>query len=141
MPTLERRFYWRGLILQWLGALVAVAGFLAHRVTYFYIGAAFFLLGWFLEICSRSNVTFWHKFYKSYPDLAYEWCKQSDGWMVVDEDLAAKPSRLFPKKDWVGPIRLCVPTLEGKIVEIYVRRDRIRQRQKEFLQFVQTFEN
>ena len=139
MRSPENRFYLRGLILQWVGALVATAGFLADRGTYFYLGTAFFLVGWFLEICSRSNVTFWLKV-KYHPDLAYDWFKRSGGW-GVDETLRQDPQKLFPKKDWIGPFRLCVPKLEGKIVKIYAKRDHIKQNQQEFLQWMQTFEN
>ena len=138
--AINRRFFVRGLVLQWLGALIAAASlFFDQERRFFLPGAFLFLLGWVLEIMSRGNITFWAKV-KDYPDLAYDWFKSNDNWIVMD-DVLENASRLLQKKDWVGPFHLCVPKLEGKIVRIYGKANGYEKTQEAFLRLVQTAEN
>lgn len=138
--AINRRFFVRGLVLQWLGALIATGSlFFDQERRLFLLGAFLFLLGWVLEIMSRGNITFWAKV-RNYPDLAYDWFKSNDSWIVTD-DVLENAGRLLQKRDWVGPFRLCVPKLEGKRVRIYGKANGYEKTQEEFLRLVQTAEN
>jgi len=119
---------------------MVAAGISFHQTwRFFLLAALLFVLGWILEIMSKSNVTFWMKV-RDYPDFAYDWFKSNDNWIVTNE-LFADANQLLEKKRWVGPFRLCVPKLNGKIVKIYGKADDYEKAQDEFLRSVQTVEN
>lgn len=139
--SIDKRFYVRGLTFQWIGVLIVTAClYFKWRFLLFLLGAILFIFGWVLELISHGNITFWAKV-RDYPDSAYDWFKGNDHWVVVDDAMPKNADGMFSKKEWVGPFRLYVPKLGGKIVKIYAKANTYEETQQKFLQLVQTVEN
>jgi len=132
-----------GIILQWTGSLIALGNFFLDKeiqLKIFIIGALLFLVGLLFEIAHRSNILFWLKV-KNHPDLAYAWFKRNKAWRVIEGKLPENYKRQFPKDEWVGPFHLCVPFLNGEIINIFAVDKAYRQTIADFLREVQSIEN
>lgn len=100
-----------------------------------YLGAVTLGLGLFLRPYFKGQeVQFW-KLTARFPDDAYDWfVSESQSWLVADEtnQEADRPSR----ENYVGPFRLAVPKLGGKVVTVYGRRDSIEDSQRRFAEMM-----
>lgn len=130
-------------ILQWLGSLVAVSNFFLRdgfKLKVFFAGVVIFLIGWIFEVIGRANVIFWIKV-KKHPDVAYNWFTKNEAWMVIESQLPVNYKEKFPKKIWIGPFRLCVPSLGGSIVYIFGLNEQYRNTIPDFFKVVQAIKN
>lgn len=66
------------------------------------------------------------------PDTAYDWFTIESCWVIYDPKggYDSKPD----KKDYVGPFRLSVPCLGGRIISIYGQINNIEDSQKRFIE-------
>lgn len=132
-----------GCFAQWIGSLLAVSNFFLNdvlRSKVFVLGLMIFSIGWIFEIIGRANVIFWIKV-KNHPDLAYNWFINNEEWKVIEDKLPANFRQMFPKDMWIGPFRLCVPCLNGKIIYIFAINKKYKITIPDFIRLVQSIEN
>ena len=137
----DKKFYKAGLALQWLGGLMGfILSLSGSNPLFLFIALSLFLLGCFLEVCSRGNYDFWLKV-KNHPDLAYDWFRGNGSWLIIDDNSIKDYEKMLSMRDWVGPFHLAVPKLQGKTIRIYGRSKELLHSEKEFLTLIQSIEN
>lgn len=114
-------------------------GFLAGAL-YFIYAIRFKIVSWIfvipvlilvylLRLSKKEYAPFWILAAKI-PDEAYDWFSNESCWVIYDPKggYDFKPD----KKDYVGPFKLSIPSLEGRIISVYGQVNNIEDSQKRF---------
>ena len=92
----------------------------------FFIGFAWY----FLIIFIKGNPRFWNKVRKN-PDIALKFFLENDSWLVDPP----KNSQIN-SKEWDGPFRFAVPSINGKVVKIYGKVGKYEKNQEKLIKML-----
>ena len=89
------------------------------------------MLTYLLRTTKQESFPFW-KLAAKIPDKAYDWFSNESCWVIYDLEggYDFKPD----KKDYAGPFKLSIPSLEGRTISVYGQINSIEDSQKRFIE-------
>ena len=88
---------------------------------------------YWLFVLRPGRLDFW-RVTARHPDAAFDHLKAASCWKVFEEGLPDNYRSIVPKPEWVGPFKLSVPKLGGRLINVFGKYPELEQSQNEFMQ-------